>query len=431
MKLLLENIGMLQHAELSLTPLCLIAGENDNGKSTIGKVVFCLIKALNKFQDDFRESKERQLSETAEDIYFLLRNNANGSSADIIDILRELRLFSRQSINTPETPSILDNIIQKIFQQVHFESDVHDKTRALLLVFKEIFNKPEDTGKFIENTFNKVFASEFDNSLLLQGTTEGRIQLLENSLSLIDLKVTQNGVKLLSDVEAITLKDATFIETPFILNNHDILVRSQTLFDIDQRRSTALGQPFTTLHTKDLFDKLRHPTLPPGLFNENRQKLSNEIQEIINGEISYDRNVRDFIFQRQGEPISIKNTASGIKVFGLLNILINNEFIVKNTLLIFDEPENHLHPKWQLKLAEILFKLVESGVYVLISSHSPYLIEALIRAVDSKTSDFASRFALAENNTIVDRNRSDDIFSKLAEPFEVFRKMDEELLRDE
>lgn len=431
MKLLLENIGMLKHAELSLHPLCVIAGENDNGKSTIGKIVFCIVKAINKYQDQLQESKEHQLSEKVEEIYFYLRNNAKDSPSQIIDSLRQLRYFSRRNINIADALPTLDTTIRDIFERVHFEPEVHAKTRVLRQEIQALINEPENVTQSIENAFTKVFASEFDSSLLLQGATEGRIQLVENNLKLIDLAVTKDGVKLVTDVEPIILKDATFIDTPLILNNHDILARSQTLFDIDQRRPNMLGQPFTTLHTKDLFDKLRQPTLPHDLFDYEKMILSKEIHDIINGEISYDRGDRDFVFQRKGESVSIKNTASGIKVFGLLDILINNEFIAKNTILIFDEPENHLHPKWQLKLAEILFKLVENGIYVLVSSHSPYLIEALARAAERKETDIKARFSLAEKNTISDKNRLSDIFSTLSEPFEVFRKMDEEVLRDE
>lgn len=422
---------MLKHAELSLHPLCVIAGENDNGKSTIGKIVFCIVKAINKYQDELQESKEHQLSDKVEEIYFYLRNNAKDSPSQIIDSLRQLRYFSRRNINTTEALPILDTTIRDIFERVHFEANVHAKTQALRDEVQAIIDQPENITQSIENAFTKVFASEFDSSLLLQGATEGRIQLVENNLKLIDLAVTKDGVKLVTDVEPIILKDATFIDTPLILNNHDILARSQTLFDIDQRRPSMLGQPFTTLHTKDLFDKLRQPTLPHDLFDYEKMILSKEIHDIINGEISYDRGDRDFVFQRKGESVSIKNTASGIKVFGLLDILINNDFVTKNTILIFDEPENHLHPKWQLKLAEILFKLVESGIYVLVSSHSPYLIEALARAAERKESDIEARFSLAEKNTISDKNRLSDIFSTLSEPFEVFRKMDEEVLRDE
>ncbi|MDZ7812217.1 MAG: AAA family ATPase [Ideonella sp.] len=78
-------------------------------------------------------------------------------------------------------------------------------------------------------------------------------------------------------------------------------------------------------------------------------------KDLIDGEVAYDKTERDFVFRRpSGASISIKNTASGIKVFGLLKMLVANEFVAKDTVLIFDEPENHLHPKWQLKLADAL-----------------------------------------------------------------------------
>jgi hypothetical protein len=39
MKLILENIGQLQHTEITLHKLSVIAGENDSSKSTVGKIV--------------------------------------------------------------------------------------------------------------------------------------------------------------------------------------------------------------------------------------------------------------------------------------------------------------------------------------------------------------------------------------------------------
>ena len=43
-----------------------------------------------------------------------------------------------------------------------------------------------------------------------------------------------------------------------------------------------------------------------------------------------------------------------------------------------DEPEVHLHPEWQVKLAEILVLLVkELNVNLFINSHSPQFIEAI------------------------------------------------------
>ena len=436
MKLILENIDMLQHAEISLRKLCVIAGENDNGKSTIGKIVFCIVKAINRYREDLQETKEFWVGEKREEIYFRLRETLRPSNPEVMDVLRGLRMSSRHRLNAEEQLAAIDESIHRIFALSEFLPDDQQEVIALRDQIQTMLDQPENIKQSIENALNKVFASEFDASLLLQGATEGRIQLVENDLTLIDLVVMEKGVLLTEEVEPVALKDATFIDSPLILNHHDVLARSQTLMDMDQRRSGRLGMPFTTLHTKDLFDKLRSPVLPFDLLSPSNttgeSRVLADLQALIDGEVAYDKTERDFVFRRaSGASISIKNTASGIKVFGLLKMLVANEFVAKDTVLIFDEPENHLHPKWQLKLAQVLIKLVESGVYVLVSSHSPYLIEALKRGVDRAGLSTEARFALAQDKRIQDEDRLSDIFSVLAEPFEVFRRMDAEDLRDE
>lgn len=438
MKLILTNIGMLQHAEISLHKLCVIAGENDNGKSTIGKIVFCIVKAINRYREDLQESKEFWVAEKKDEIYFRLREALRQTNPDVLDVLRSLRTSSRNRLNAEEQLAAIDESINRVFALAELSPIDREEVDALRNQIEAVLDQPENIKKSIENALNKVFASEFDASLLLQGAAPGRIKLLENDLTLIDLVVNDEGVRLMGEVEPVVLKDATFIDSPLILNHHDMLARSQTLLDMDQRRAGPLrvGQSFTTLHTKDLFDKLRTPVLPFDLLTPNdatgAYRVLADLQALIDGEVAYDKTDRDFVFRRpNGASISIKNTASGIKVFGLLKILVANEFVSKDTVLIFDEPENHLHPKWQLKLAQVLIKLVESGVYVLVSSHSPYLIEALKRGVDRMGLATEARFALAKDKHIQDEDRLSEIFSVLAEPFEEFRQMDAEDLRDE
>lgn len=436
MKLILDNIGMLQHAEISLRKLCVIAGENDNGKSTIGKIVFCIVKAINRYREDLQESKEFWVGEKREEIYFRLREALSPTTSEVLNVLRSLRMSSRHRLIAEEQLAVIDESIQRVFALVELSPEDRQEVIALRDEIQTMLDQPENIKQSIENALNKVFASEFDASLLLQGATEGRIQLVENDLTLIDLVVKDGGVRLMGEVEPVALKDATFIDSPLILNHHDVLARSQTLLDMDQRRLSRLGLSFTTLHTKDLFDKLRAPVMPFELLSPSdttgESRVLADLQALLDGEVAYDKTERDFVFRRaSGASISIKNTASGIKVFGLLKMLVANEFVAKDTVLIFDEPENHLHPKWQLKLAQVLIKLVESGVYVLVSSHSPYLIEALKRGVDRAGLGSDARFALAQDKCIQDEDCLSDIFSVLAEPFEVFRRMDAEDLRDE
>ena len=53
--LLLEvkNIGKISHAHIELNGITVIAGVNNTGKSTVGKVPFCLTNSFLKFQMKF------------------------------------------------------------------------------------------------------------------------------------------------------------------------------------------------------------------------------------------------------------------------------------------------------------------------------------------------------------------------------------------
>lgn len=47
------------------------------------------------------------------------------------------------------------------------------------------------------------------------------------------------------------------------------------------------------------------------------------------------------------------------------------------SVLIIEEPEAHLHPENQRILAKFLVKLIRNGVYIIITTHSEYLLEQL------------------------------------------------------
>lgn len=427
MKLILENIGLLEKAEMTLHPLCVIAGENDNGKSTIGKIVFCIIKALNRYKEDLRVSKGHEISELLRQAFFELRRIGDTSESNMA--LYRLRKVFVDDSRLDTLIQVFDETLTELYSNADLDKEALLLIKKLEDEVKSIIATPEDAKQVIEQAFTNVFAAEFDSDVLLVGATQGKIQLWENDICLIDLQVHENNyVTLLSDVEPIEFKDATFIETPLILNFHDVLRHSQTLLERNNQRHLG-ALPYTTLHTKDLFDKLKQPTL--GQITENTQQLLDTVNEIIQGHVSYNRESKDFVFVRGERSISIKNTASGIKSFGVLQVLLANDFINKNTLLILDEPENHLHPKWQIKFAELLVTLAANGLFIVVSVHSPYMIEALERFSEKLNIRQHAKFYLAKENKIEDTDELEEIFSLLAEPFQTFKEMDAEVLRDE
>lgn len=125
---------------------------------------------------------------------------------------------------------------------------------------------------------------------------------------------------------------------------------------------------------------------------------------------------------KNGQKYAPINVASGIKAFGVMQMLLETEAIDENKILIWDEPENHLHPEWQIKFAERFVEMAKAGVPVLITSHSPYFIQGIRYYAEKLGMNKFVNYYLAEDteeglsrleDVTSDLNR---IFVKLAEP---------------
>ncbi len=89
--------------------------------------------------------------------------------------------------------------------------------------------------------------------------------------------------------------------------------------------------------------------------------------------------------------------------------------------MIIDEPEVHLHPSWEIAYANILVALAKQGVKIVISSHSPYVVEAVAKYSKEAQISEKTKFYLGEQNNGAStfRDVSNDlepIFKKLADP---------------
>jgi len=51
MKLSIKNVGKLKEADVEINGITVIAGENNTGKSTIGKALFSIFQSLYKLDD--------------------------------------------------------------------------------------------------------------------------------------------------------------------------------------------------------------------------------------------------------------------------------------------------------------------------------------------------------------------------------------------
>ena len=79
-------------------------------------------------------------------------------------------------------------------------------------------------------------------------------------------------------------------------------------------------------------------------------------------------------FGRQGKEALLSQASSGEKE--ILNFLFGVcVFNVKNGLILIDEPELHLHPKWQGMLRDLLLEISRAtGNQIIVATHSPVFI---------------------------------------------------------
>lgn len=58
MKLVLKNIGKVQNATVEINGITVIAGENDTGKSTVGKALFSVFNSFYNIDEKITAERE-------------------------------------------------------------------------------------------------------------------------------------------------------------------------------------------------------------------------------------------------------------------------------------------------------------------------------------------------------------------------------------
>ncbi len=89
MNLKLQNILKIESADIRLGGLTVITGENDTGKSTVGKILFTILKAVNNI---------RQIDEIYSDLTALA-----GTSSDLHKLCNKLSKDIMSGISSIET----------------------------------------------------------------------------------------------------------------------------------------------------------------------------------------------------------------------------------------------------------------------------------------------------------------------------------------
>ena len=310
--------------------------------------------------------------------------------------------------------------------------DIIPRQKNLILTdidnIKILFEESDNKEKIIKTELSYLVESEFINRFCAIGTQTSSVELNSEGTSKIVYDVEKNIVRNVKCTDTDFIDDATYVESPLYLHMLDTIIRAKTYREVNKKKSLML---FTMVpfHIKDLAEKMmnaaRHPLL------EYDRSLS--IDQITGGTFAYDEESQQIVYKTtEGNTYSSINIASGLKTFGVLQLLLKGNYIGPNHMLIWDEPENHLHPEWQIKLAEIFVKLAKGGQPILITTHSPYFLQAIkFYSSKEKFEKYVNYYIPADrdNNLVELEEISRDLnraFQLLAEPMNKIMEMDTE-----
>lgn len=380
-KFLLKDYKAIKEANIDLNGITVLAGENGAGKSTITRWLYYLVEVITNY-DKF--------------VYEDLRN-------DIFNILKEYRIGFRGMIfeNNPTVLSISKWQTQS--RNVDYSSEesvlrvVDDAKEIIVRVAEFINNNKRGDDPIIDRHLSRSLmflgidgVENFDSDSFISKNNLKIDELYNNYCTRIKERSKDNVINYVRQHYEDTLKRPNNIK--LFEDEVPILEESIVGYLLGIQRAIYVDTPMAVVN-EVMFNPLWE-NLQALLKKTSGVKLSLEvkkmllrIQNLIHGSIRFNDDDFDNVLHYVREDnldIPLLEAATGIKSFACIIRLLDNGYLDKNTLLIIDEPEAHLHPQWIVEYARILVLLSkELGVRVLIASHNPDMVAA-IQAIGEK-----------------------------------------------
>lgn len=464
MEFVLQNVGIINKANIKLAGLTVICGSNNSGKSTAGKALYATVESLSNLDEKLHEDLfvnyrralmnvsrmldldgiykyvdfEKMQEVCGKDLSMLVRSpynqQFNSRQSNIVDAFISLK----EAVEFLCPPVFLDflkkaksDMPKKFFAFL----DNFEESREKALVFLGELDKyyfEESPQKFAEKSAAALFSTEFNEQVFpVNSKSKERksyVSISKNGEIGCSLTLTDRKKDIIAMVSSSKLfvNNAIYIEDPYSLDKIAAGDEFPYFFRInksmDYSHSAKLKRLLLKKETTSLIEK--------SLNKEKYIDLIKKISDIIPGVLTL-RETGMFYEEPEKEPLKVQNLATGSKMFSIIKNLLEKGEITFDTILILDEPESHLHPEWQNIFAEIIVLLVkELDSKVLLTTHSPNFLMALeayskqYEMVD-KTNYYMAKHL--DNDYLVDyinvNDRLSEIYSSFAYPLIQVKKL--------
>ena len=362
-KLIVEDFGKIKFAEIEVAPLTLFVGDNNSGKSYLLSLIWGI----------------RNLGAEV----FL--NNTEMKKEELIDWITEKITIAMKKGKHKFSLETVENLFEEVLN-----AEIQRKKEEFV---KKIFNSDKiSIGKMcirFENLNSIDLEFYLDEEEFLCFNIDGKPVIVVHKTILDEKKHLENGIiqwVILQNIYAYILKmDDTGIDnnsciylpaarTGFMLTK-DIInkVGRQNTFNISTEKETIT--PFVR-PINQFLDVMTDLTTE---YTENKEflELSRDIEkELAAGtvEISNMPN-KEVQYMPDGYEVGIplRLTSAVVTELSPLILILKHKRLIDS--LCYEEPEMCLHPQLQYKMGKIIGRIVNSGIEMIITTHSDLILQ--------------------------------------------------------
>ncbi len=415
MQLEIKNIGKIKSATLEFNGITVVAGNNNTGKSTIGKVLFALFSKFNNINEAIDKYKyDAIIARVFKELstYDLDDSIILGSPA-LIQLFKRGNYQSSQSILKFLEGLVSDRTLE--FIRSNIDNMIDNSSKEI-----EELDVKRIKAEIISNYFNDIFDNQINNMSisesayidLLIKNKHIKAEFIENICT-----VVQDDIKLINK--------AIYVDDPYIIDSR--IIRSTNSL---RGRNEINNNLIKLLHSKEDEEQIIEQIIAKDKYAE----IEEMINLVIKGQLILKKDGRYTLKNNEyPEGINVSNLSTGLKSFLIIKKLITDNLIVNRDILILDEPEIHLHPEWQIVYAELLVLLQKYfDLTILLTTHSPFFLRAIEvfskkYELNQKCKYYLSKIGTDSLITFSEVENTTEIYQKMANTFSILNNISDEL----
>lgn len=382
MNLKIKDFGVIKNADIKVDGITVITGNNNTGKSTIGKVFFSYFNSFH----DMEIKIDNVLKKKRYADYMEYLTNVLLDIPELKDISRQfIRISIRKLSNKfvwnkePVEGDEIEKIIQEVGNRYNVQSqDIKIIQKLMVRASEEkLFDKynadideSEIEKEIVTRYFNLIFDGQI-NSLSEQKDANISINIQGKNLSLVFIDNQCQSI-----VGNLTiLHQAFYLDDPFIADELNDRLRNLSLYDENQLLSI---REHLLLNLSDLQENSLDKVADAVIFKDKLGEIDTILNNVVEGEFIIDNDGLKLNQVKYMRPIKVSNLSTGLKSFVIIKRLLELGNLRNKDVLILDEPEIHLHPEWQIIYAKLIVLLQQKfDLSIIVTTHSVEFLDAI------------------------------------------------------